>query len=171
MVKSATATPFLMFICYEYKVISGASKMQREYPQLRDKEWLYHKYWGEELSASEIGKEVGCSHSLVLGWMKKLGIPARSLSEAQRLRGSIQYSEVLDRDWLYKKYWEEGLTTYEIADELDCSRSLVWRCMNELNIPRRPATQRTGKHSKYPQLYNVDWLKEQYVKKGLALRK
>jgi len=135
-----------------------------KYPQLEDKEWLYKKYWVEKLSTAEIAKEVGCSAALVLKRMKMMNIKTRSLSEANRVK-PVRYPQLLDRDWLYQKYWKEGLAAYEIAKELGCVPSVVLDRLVQLDIPRRKAARRLGLYSKYPELYDVDWLKEQYVEK------
>jgi len=50
----------------------------------RDPEVLRDFYWNQELSTSKIALRCGCVPSTILKWMTKLGIPRRSLSEAQR---------------------------------------------------------------------------------------
>ena len=52
--------------------------------QLNDREWLYQKYWIEELSSTEIAKIVGCASSAVLRALRRLGIPRRTLSETKK---------------------------------------------------------------------------------------
>lgn len=132
--------------------------MEEEYSQLEDRDWLYKKYWEEELSTPEIGKEVGCSESLVRKRMKQMSIQTRSLSEAHLIK-PVRYPELLDRKWLYQKYWEEELPPREIAEELGCRTCIVRTRMDELNIQKR---------TKYPQLRDVDWLREQYVERQLS---
>ena len=41
----------------------------------------------------------------------------------------------VDKGWLSKKYWEEGLSQAEMATELGCGRSTVQRRMIESAIP------------------------------------
>ncbi len=47
----------------------------------RDAHWLTHKYVLEGRSQREIAKICGCTHPTVLTWLKRHGIPARSVSE------------------------------------------------------------------------------------------
>lgn len=172
MVKSTTATPILMFIYYEYKLISGASWMKAKYPQLEDRDWLYQKYWVEELSTVKIGKELGCSYGTVMDWMEKLGIQRRSLSEAGDIMTPVRYPQLRDRDWLFRKYWVEELSTSDIAEELGCCPEVVGRAMRRLNIPCRPRSEAVSKghekNAKYPLLHDAEWLKKQYVDNELS---
>lgn len=60
------------------------SKGQTQYPQLNDREWLYGKYWVEGLSVHEIGRIIGCAGKTVQRALKRLGIPRRTNSEANK---------------------------------------------------------------------------------------
>lgn len=51
----------------------------------RNRNWLNQKYWKEELSPSQISKLCNCNRKAISYWVKKLDIPARSLSEAAHL--------------------------------------------------------------------------------------
>lgn len=62
--------------------LSEAMKGESKYAQLNDMDWLYQKYWDEELSQPKIAGIVGCSLSVVRGAFKRHGIRIRSLSEA-----------------------------------------------------------------------------------------
>lgn len=53
-----------------------------KYWQLGNREWLYQKYWVEELSFHLIAEIVGCANSTVFTAFKILGIPWRGKSEA-----------------------------------------------------------------------------------------
>ena len=48
----------------------------------QDKEWLTQKYWDEELSQRQIAEIADCHTSSIEVWMRRLGIPTRSRSEA-----------------------------------------------------------------------------------------
>jgi len=48
----------------------------------RDKEWLYQKYWNEEMSQSEIADVCDCSDETIRRWMERHGIEKRDSSEA-----------------------------------------------------------------------------------------
>ena len=58
--------------------------MSKKYPLLDDKEWLEKKYLEERLSPRKIAKIVGCSRQPVGDALRRLDIPLRSRSEAQK---------------------------------------------------------------------------------------
>lgn len=51
----------------------------------QNRDWLYQKYWIEELSTTEIAKICGTSHSVIQYWLRKHNIQLRSLSESTTL--------------------------------------------------------------------------------------
>ena len=44
-----------------------------------------------------------------------------------------------DKNWLYQKYWDEKLSTYEIVKICKVSNHLILHWMRKFNIPRRKA--------------------------------
>jgi len=52
----------------------------------KDKNWLYQKYWNEELSLTKIAKLLNVSYGTIRYRMKKFNIPRRTLSEAGKLQ-------------------------------------------------------------------------------------
>ncbi len=50
------------------------------------KDWLAREYAELKRSTGEIAAEIGCTDANVLFWLKKHGIPRRSLSEARALK-------------------------------------------------------------------------------------
>lgn len=60
------------------------SKRGSIYWQLNDRDWLYKKYWDEELSPQKIAKILGCSRTIVRDALKRRNIRIRSLSETQK---------------------------------------------------------------------------------------
>lgn len=48
------------------------------------KEELNNLYWKNKLSLNEIAKELGCSRSIILDWMKKYNILRRTSSESKK---------------------------------------------------------------------------------------
>jgi len=54
-----------------------ASQRTQEIPKHQDKEWLFKKYWEEELSLREIGKICGKSHQTIWKQFRKFKIPSR----------------------------------------------------------------------------------------------
>lgn len=51
----------------------------------QNREWLYQKYWIEELSPFQIGKIYNINHKTIRIWLKLLNIPIRSISEATKI--------------------------------------------------------------------------------------
>lgn len=51
----------------------------------KNKEWLYKKYWNEELSICRIAKLCGVSYTTIYKWLKRYNIPRRHHSEAIHL--------------------------------------------------------------------------------------
>lgn len=41
-------------------------------------------------------------------------------------------------DWLHKMYWEEGLSTTEVAKVAGCHQGTIQKWMKRLDVPRRP---------------------------------
>ena len=60
--------------------ISRAHEGLRKYSLLNDRNWLYDKYWGEEMTMESICKILGCSLDSVWLAMKKYNIPRRTMS-------------------------------------------------------------------------------------------
>jgi len=115
-----------------------------------DKKWLTEQYVDKRLSAYAIAEKAGCSNGTVYAWLRKHGIATRSLSEAfslsdcQRRRadamdGSDTGADAVYRspDWLKQKYWDEGKSTYEMAQEASCRAGTLLYWMDRLDIPRR----------------------------------
>jgi len=75
-------------------------RVQKSYKdtKLYDREWLYNKYWEEELCTSEIGAIIGCDRTVVLRALRKLNIPSRSMSESQRGKKSYNYGKHLSKE-------------------------------------------------------------------------
>ena len=57
-----------------------------------DRDTLYDLYWNKGLSVRQIGKIVGRNESTIRRWMKKLGIPRRSYSEARE--NTIEHNDI-----------------------------------------------------------------------------
>jgi len=105
-----------------------------KYPQLNDKEWLYQKYWVEELSSRKIAEIVGCEKTAVLDALKRCAIQIRKRREW--LKEKLD-ERLFDKKWLYCKYWIEGLSTYEIGLIIGCDRKTIQMSLKRYSIPRR----------------------------------
>jgi 5-methylcytosine-specific restriction endonuclease McrA len=72
-----------------------AKKGEYKYAQLNDREWLYQKYWTEDLSTLKIAEIVGCHFSTVSRALERKGIQIRTLSEA--LKGLTPSQKTKDK--------------------------------------------------------------------------
>ena len=61
-----------------------AKKGEYKYAQLNNREWLYQKYWTENLNTYEIAELIGCHPSTVLRALKYKHIRIRTFSEAHK---------------------------------------------------------------------------------------
>lgn len=55
--------------------------------KLQDKEWLHQQYTVYERSAASIASNLQCSHSAVIVWLEKHGIPIRTSAEVRTVCG------------------------------------------------------------------------------------
>jgi len=58
-----------------------------------------------------------------------------------------------DESLLYELYWEEELSTNEIADELNCDQSTVWEWMNRYEISRRSSYESATNRRLHPAVF------------------
>ena len=64
---------------------------EKKYPILADYEWIYHKYWVEDLSPGAIATIIGCNSETVRQAIKDLGISSRNLSECRQGKRNHQW--------------------------------------------------------------------------------
>lgn len=130
-----------LFIYSTLKNISVAMSVKR-YPQLKEYNWLYQRYWIEELSSLKIAEELGCIPKAVRDALRRRNIPIRTTGDSLRLRKRI-YWQLDDKDWLYERYWIEKLSTTEIGIIIGCSATSVSDAMEKIGIPRRSLSEAT----------------------------
>lgn len=111
---------------------------QRVY-SYREKDWLEEKYVEDRWSQTEIAEYCGVTQSTIYKWMKKHGIEARSVSDANKgeSNGAWKESPVKDYDWLYRMYVQEEKTLREIAEVGSVALRTVARWMERHDIERR----------------------------------
>lgn len=63
----------------------------------------------------------------------------KHLTENQLLEGNHLIFSRNFRQNLYDLYWNQALSTYEIADRFALSQMSIWSYLKRMNIPRRPA--------------------------------
>lgn len=77
--------------------------------------------------------------------------------------------QLKDPGWLREQYRELGRDPQDIADELGCTVSRVYYRLRKYRIPLR-AWALPSNASKYPQLHDAAWLREQYEALGRPAR-
>ena len=87
--------------------------------KLNDKEWLYDQYITKKKGTVQLGKELDCSWSTVLNYIKKHDITIRTTSEANGISKEV-LDKLNDKEWLYDQYITMNKSTYQIGEELSC---------------------------------------------------
>ena len=78
-----------------------------------DRDWLHREYIDNERSSSEIADEVGCKPNNIHFWLKKHGIPRRSVSEARKLKhwgAEGEANPMYGRNGSDHPNWKGGIT-------------------------------------------------------------
>lgn len=116
-------------------------------------EKLYVEY---ELTVEEIAARWECVPSTISRWLKRHGL------EAAR-RGPGTPDELTDEEWLHARYCIEEHNGIEIATELGCSPSAVYRWLKKHSITIRP-----GQRPQYTELTDKEWLQSKYIDEGMG---
>lgn len=113
-----------------------------------DPEEVRRLYWEEGLSAPDIAGRFGVSYDSIYKIMRENNIPIRSLSDAATLamgalNNVISYGTwtKIDPKEVRRLYWEEGLSTYGVAERLQVTQTRIKRVMRKFSIPRRSRVQ------------------------------
>jgi len=97
------------------------------------------------MTIAEISQKLGIPFTSIQRYMKKKGIPIRSLSEAFRIarkRGRMQGVPLeLTAKELEKAYWEDGLSFEEIGSPVGCSAGAVRKAFIKYGIPWRNSSE------------------------------
>ena len=93
---------------YNYRALCiscAARKRARKskYQILNNREWLYAKYWEEELSSTQIAKIANCSKDNVIKALKRLNIKRRSLSDSKKGNKNPRYEKHFSEEEKQKK--------------------------------------------------------------------
>lgn len=109
----------------------------------RDESVMRRLYIDERMTQYEIADELGCTQQTVWTWMNKHGIE-------QRRPGDTQAADprLTDAEWVRREYKEKRRTSYDIAQELDCSRQAVLRWVHYHDI--KPHSQAIHKFTIHP---------------------
>lgn len=100
-------------------------------------------YWSLGFSLSDLVDIYNIPYASLNGYVVSQGWKVRNYSESKRNR---EYDRLLTRENLLNWYSEDKCSTFEIADEIGCSRDTVVRRLKEFNIPLRYAAYITWSH-------------------------
>jgi len=115
----------------------------------RDKAWLVEQHWDNGLSQREMAEIAGCTDVCISQWMKRYHIPVRDPHP--------EYDDTLhDRDWVEKRYVQDGWSVQQIAGFVGCSSSVARLWVHKHSLPIRGFG-----HGAYS--IDQDWLYDQYV--------
>ena len=101
----------------------------------QDKNWLYKKYIEEKLSIGKIAKL--CSHKTIDHWLKKFGIPTRTLSQASLERNKKNCELYRNKKWLYQEYIVEEKSPKEIGEKCGVDHGTIRNWVIKFKIKRR----------------------------------
>jgi hypothetical protein len=112
----------------------AAGSHWREHQSFRDKDWLIENYVNRERSTGDIAKEFGTTDAAILFWLRKHGIPRRSISDARKLKKwgmSGADNPMWNRRGELNPRWLGGVTparqAFYMSDEWRDACSFVWK--------------------------------------------
>lgn len=111
---------------YQSEILNDGIPSRHESPGT-DKPWhdpdtLEEHFLNEDLSASEIAEEFGCSESTIHRWLRTFGIEAN------------EEKPWTDEGLLRELYVEEDLTSEEIAEQVGCGHTTVLRWLKKYDV-------------------------------------
>ena len=133
-----------------------------KHPILYDEEWVYRKYIKEKHTIDEIADIIGCEDYAVRNAIRRCNIPMYSRKETNLMKLASKFP--YDKKWLHTKYVIDRLTTTKIASLVNMSKKDISDLLEFLNIDKE---NNIRNQSKYPLLYNKEWLSKKYWKEGL----
>lgn len=134
-----------------------------EYKELNDKDWLYQKYWVEELSLEEIAEIVGCCQNTVRNALIRFNIQRRTRLGTRN--GLSTTKEILE-----KLYLDSGYSAKKIANIYGVTPAAILHRMEQEDIPRRSLrdSQLLRQHGEIIEEPKIDGEMKQYID-GLLL--
>ncbi len=150
-------------------------------PNFKDKNWVIENYSNKHLAVIDFAKINNISYKMAYKILRHHEIPVSKLR--QRLFGSdgsskILIPELLDRNWLNDKYWNEGLSLGEIGELLKMKganpASVILRRMKQFDIPTRNVGPKNKGSSvvrtSWPkEIEDKEWLRQKYVVERLHI--
>lgn len=109
----------------------------------KNKSWLSDKYVKERLNTYEIADMCECSDATIGRWLKKHGIPARSLSKSSTLSNAKKFGHrrYRNENWLEIQYVNKSRKLEDIALDCGVSYQTISRWLSRFGIPLRTRTE------------------------------
>lgn len=126
--------------------------------KLHDRDWLYTQYINKERNGPEIADECGVCTDTVYTWLEKHGIDRRDVA-ISKANGDIQKAR--DKQWLKKKYIDEGCSTRAIAEICGVAKSAVITALNENGIEIRDGPVERS-NADFTLLNDLEYIKTEY---------
>lgn len=130
-----------------------------------DRDTLKQLYCDEELTTMEIAERFDVSQSVITRWLDKNDINTRTSAESRDLNGTnhspTKDGPHTDPEWLREKYFDEGLTLEEMAEEAGLESGVtILINMDKHGMERRTVGDylrkedsiRTAKHDNHEQI-------------------
>lgn len=112
----------------------GKGDHWRPHQVFRDEDWLLQNYVQLQRSAGEIATEFGTTNSAIFFWLRKHGIPRRTISEARKIK---HWGQVGSDNPMWKRcgelnpHWLGGVSperqTFYNTEEWKQACSIVWK--------------------------------------------
>lgn len=102
-----------------------------------DEELLRELYVDQEMTQQEVADAIGCSRSTIQRHMKEKGIERRPATDRQRTAEERYRHTDHSKEKLKRMYYEEGMSSNDIAAELGVTPRGVRYWMEELGLDRR----------------------------------
>lgn len=139
--------------------------MNIETPDVQNPNHLRHYYHGKGMSQSDMESVFDCSTSTISRWMRRLEI--KTSHSNGRKRGDPLFEN--EKETLRRLYWDEGLTTGQIANRCNSTKPTVVAHMKDHGIERRnsAADRPPGVYihpELHPAIYHYDGEKRHTVK-------
>lgn len=138
---------------------AGGGVFGKDYQELNDREWLIRQHVDLLKTGHDIAKELGCSTATVYEALRRQDVRISKGSPV----GSV-YPELQDRGWLHVQYVTEKKSGADIALEIGCDKSAVYRAIKRHGIQKREHT------SRYALLNNKEWLRNAYVNERRSVK-
>lgn len=109
----------------DVKYCSKMCKDEARKVKMPPKDVLYKKYWLEELSTTQLGKEFSVSSETISNWMKRMGISRRSVSEGVSIaqigvKHSLKWNKAISRG---QKNMKPEIRRKKVLATLNCNRN------------------------------------------------